>query len=96
MPGAPRQRRLRQKWAVRQTHREVAQSLRIGLGTVSGVERRACAASLGWANVERLTDEALETRLYPRPARALGPGPIVSMTLEKRGNLDRAVDSSSR
>ena len=28
---------LRQKWALGRTHREVAQSLSIGLGTVSGV-----------------------------------------------------------
>ena len=37
---------LRQKWALGRTHREVAQSLSIGLGTVSGVERRARAAGL--------------------------------------------------
>jgi hypothetical protein len=78
----------------------VAQSLGIGLGTVAGVERRASAASLGWADIEGLTDEAIETRLYPppeaQPARALGPGPIVSMTLEKRENLDRAVEGESR
>ena len=35
---------LRQKWALGRTHRGVAQSLSIGLGTVSGVERRARAA----------------------------------------------------
>jgi transposase len=66
---------LRQKWALGQTHREVAQSLSIGLGTVSGVERRARAAGLRWADVEGLADEALETRLYPPGPPGKGPRP---------------------
>src|SRR5438093_10096142 len=39
---------LRQKWTLGRTHREVAEGLRIGLGTVSTVERRARAAGLDW------------------------------------------------
>jgi transposase len=64
---------LRQKWALGRTHREVAQSLSIGLGTVSGVERRARAAGLSWTDVEGLADEALETRLYPPGPPGKGP-----------------------
>ncbi len=66
---------LRQKWALGRTHREVAQSLRIGLGTVSGVERRARAAGLRWTDVEGLADEALESRLYPPGPTGKGPRP---------------------
>ncbi len=49
------------------SHREVAQHLGAGLGTVSGVERRARAAGLDWPQVEALSDEALEARLYGAP-----------------------------
>ena len=66
---------LRQKWALGRTHREVAQSLSIGLGTVSGVERRAHAAGLRWTDVEGLADEALEIRLYPPGPTGKGPRP---------------------
>ncbi len=66
---------LRQKWALGRTHREVAQSLSIGLGTVSGVERRARAAGLDWAAVEGVPDEVLEGRLYPPGPTGKGPRP---------------------
>jgi transposase len=66
---------LRQKWALGRTHREVARSLSIGLGTVSGVERRARAAGLRWTDVDGLAAEALETRLYPPGPTGKGPRP---------------------
>jgi hypothetical protein len=66
---------LRQKWALGRTHREVAQSLSIALGTVSGVERRARAAGLRWSDVEGLADEVIETRLYPPGPPGKGPRP---------------------
>jgi transposase len=66
---------LRQKWALGRTHREVAQSLSIGLGTVSGVERRARAAGLDWAAVEGVPDDVLEGRLYPPGPTGKGPRP---------------------
>ena len=75
---------LRQKWALGRTHRGVAQSLSIGLGTVSGVERRARAAGLRWTDVEGLTDEALETRLYPPGAHRQGPAPLARLRLPPR------------
>src|SRR5262245_62927041 len=58
---------LRQKWALRLSHRAVARSLRIGLGTISSVTSRAHAAGLDWAEVQTLPDDVLESRLYGRP-----------------------------
>ena len=58
---------LRQKWTLGRTHRQVAEGLRVGLGTVSTVERRARAADLDWGQVETLTDEGLEARVYGPP-----------------------------
>ena len=63
---------LRQKWVLGRPHREVAESLRIGLGTVSVVLERAKQAGLDWPTVQTLTEEALEARLYTRPLVA-GP-----------------------
>jgi transposase len=58
---------LRQKWAVGLSHRAVARSLGIGLGTITSVVRRAHAAGLDWPQVHTLSDEVLEGRLYGRP-----------------------------
>ena len=58
---------LRQKWGLGQSHRAVAESLGIGSGTVGTTVLRARAAGLEWAQVERLTDEVLEARVYGRP-----------------------------
>ena len=68
---------LRQKWTLGRSHREVAQHLEAGLGTVSGVERRAQAAGLDWPQVEALSDEVLEARLYgpPTPPTHHRPAP---------------------
>ncbi len=62
---------LRQKWALGQSHRQVARSLGVGLGTVSSVAQRARQAGLDWAQVEALPDDGLDARLYGAPA---GPG----------------------
>ncbi len=61
---------LRQKWTLGRTHRQVAEGLRVSLGTVSAVERRARAAGLAWADVDTLTDDALEARVYGPPTPA--------------------------
>jgi transposase len=58
---------LRQKWALGLSHRAVASSLRVGLGTISSVTSRAHAAGLDWAQVQTLADETLEGRLYGQP-----------------------------
>jgi transposase len=55
---------LRQKWTLACSHRQVAASLQVSVGTVTAVLRRATHAGLDWAQVEPLTDEALEARLY--------------------------------
>jgi transposase len=62
---------LRQKWVLGRPHREVSESLRIGLGTVSVVLERAKQAGLDWPTVQALTEEALEARLYTRPLVAV-------------------------
>lgn len=61
---------LRQKWVLRRSHREVSSSLRVGLGTVSEVMRRAKEACLTWEAVGGLSDHHLETRLYGEPRLA--------------------------
>ncbi len=58
---------LRQKWALGLGHRAVAQSLGVGLGTISSVATRAQGAGLDWLQVQPLTDDVLEGRLYGRP-----------------------------
>jgi hypothetical protein len=46
---------------------QVARSLGVSNGTVGTTVLRARAAGLDWSQVQGLTDEALETRLYGRP-----------------------------
>src|SRR5881398_3958451 len=58
---------LRQKWRLGRTHREVAQSLRISSGAVGTTVLRARAAGLDWAQVDTLSDEALQARVYGPP-----------------------------
>src|SRR5713226_6042162 len=58
---------LRQKWSLRRTHREVAQSLGISSGAVGTTVLRARAAGLAWVQVEALSDEALHARVYGPP-----------------------------
>ncbi len=55
---------LRLKWTLACSHRDVAASLQVSLGTVTAVLRRATLAGLDWAEVQPLTDDALEARLY--------------------------------
>src|SRR5215813_7375027 len=61
---------LRQKWALGLPHRAVAESLRVGVGTISSVLTRAEGAGLDWPQVQLLTDVALESRLYGPPEMA--------------------------
>src|SRR6059036_3639870 len=58
---------LRQKWRLGRTHREVAQSLGISTGAVGTTVLRARAAGLDWAQVDILSDEVLEARVYGPP-----------------------------
>jgi len=69
---------LRQKWVVGLRHRDVARSLGLGVGTVCRVLQRAQTAGLDWAQVEALSDEALERQIYSAAvaaARADRPEP---------------------
>lgn len=68
---------LRQKWALGGTHRAVAQSLGVSVGTVGTTVLRARAAGLDWPQVQALTDDALDARLYgaARPAGRGRPVP---------------------
>jgi transposase len=59
---------LRQKWVLRRTHREVAQSVGVSTGAVSGALTRATAAGLDWKQVESADEATLEARLYGPPA----------------------------
>lgn len=63
---------LRQKWELGLSHRQVARSLGVGVGTVCETVQRARAAGLGdWVGVQGLDEATLEQRLY---GRVLGPG----------------------
>jgi transposase len=59
---------LRQKWTLTRSHRQVAASLNVSVGTVTSVLRRATHASLDWPQVQALPDASLEARLYGAPA----------------------------
>ena len=63
---------LRQKWLLGRRHRQIARAVQVGVGTVSGVVRRAAAAALTWERVEGLPDADLERRLYAAVARRVG------------------------
>jgi transposase len=56
---------LRLKLELGRSHREIARTLGMGVGTVSECVARARAAGIDWAAAETLDDVALESRLYP-------------------------------
>lgn len=61
---------LRQKWALKRTHREVAKSVGVSAGVVGSTVTRATAAGLtSWSEVERLAEAELEARLYAASTR---------------------------
>lgn len=69
---------LRQKWAMGRSHREVAASVGVSAGAVGEVVGRAKRAGLAtMAELETLSDEALDARLYgaPRPPATERPMP---------------------
>jgi len=55
---------LRQKWELGRTHREVAASVGLSLGTVAVTLSRAVKAGLDWPATQALPDDALEQRVY--------------------------------
>lgn len=61
---------LRLKWHHERSNRQIAAALAIGDGMPSEVAARAKAAGLAtWADVDALTDDELELRLYPPIAK---------------------------
>ena len=60
---------LRQKWVLKCSHREAHRSLGVSLGVISDTLARAREKELDWEAVEKLSDEALEARLYVRPSQ---------------------------
>lgn len=59
---------LRLKWVHGRSHREIANALIVGVGTTSQVVARANRAKITcWAEVEALSDEELDARMYPAP-----------------------------
>jgi transposase len=68
---------LRQKWVLQRSHREIAESVAVSAGSVSAAVSRATRAGLTWAQVETMSEEMLDVRLYgPREgARCDRPRP---------------------
>lgn len=64
---------LRLKYSLGLSHRRVAHSLGLSVGSVGETLRRAERSGLDWAQAQGLTDEALESRLYG-PAVCPGAG----------------------
>ena len=71
---------LRQKWDLCRSHRDIAASLGIGVGTVSKAAGRAKAAGLDWSTVAELSEEALERRLYGEQSAPCHQRPLPSPT----------------
>lgn len=70
---------LRKKWELNLTHREVAKSVGVSIGTVTNVVNRALEEELFWSKVEEMDETTLERLLYgitaaPQPKRPL-PSP---------------------
>ena len=59
---------LRLKHELGLTHRAVATACSVGLGTVTMYVQRAEEQGLSWPLPTELTDDALEAKLFPRPA----------------------------
>ncbi len=69
---------LRLKWQQCRGHRAVVKALGVGLGTVSDVVGRARRAGItNWQEVEALSEEELEARMYPAPS-TIAPRPLPS------------------
>lgn len=73
---------LRQKWVLGRSHREIARSVGISAGSVGDTLVRAKHVGLtDWAVIAKLSEEALEQRLYgpKEPASAARPLPDAAM-----------------
>jgi len=81
---------LRQKWELKNSHREVSRSLKVSLGAISGVLARAVKLGLDWAAVQALSDDELELRLYGAKAASAQrplPDPVYIHSERKRNGV---------
>lgn len=67
---------LRLKWQLGKSHRDAAKSLGISAGAVGGTVSRAKHAKLCWEEVQELSDEELQIRLYGSPRSRGGERPM--------------------
>jgi transposase len=63
---------LRQKWELGRSHRDVSFSVGTSASTVADTLARAKEAGLDWAEVQPLSDDGLEARMYRGAPRATG------------------------
>jgi transposase len=66
---------LRHKWQLRRSHRDIAKSLEVSLGSVGTTVARAQQAGLSWEQVCQMPEPELEQRLYGRPSEAASTRP---------------------
>lgn len=59
---------LRQKHVLKQTHRDIARSLNLSVGTVSSYLQHAKGAKISWPLPEGITEEQLQALIFPRSA----------------------------
>ncbi len=80
---------LRHRWELRCSYRQIKRALGVALATVSDTIARATAAHLDWAAVTALSDDELESRLYPKAPDGIErplPGPAtLDIELRKAG-----------
>ncbi len=57
---------LRLKYEQGRSHRQIAASCGIGLGTVSEYLRRASNSGVGWTEAQQRSDAELEAQLFPK------------------------------
>lgn len=81
---------LRLKWLLHRSHRETARSLGISAGAVASAVTSAAGLGLSWPDVEPLTEEGLDRRLYgprlPTAARRAEPDPVwIHTELRRKG-----------
>jgi transposase len=78
---------LRQKLVLRRSHRQVAKSVGVSVGFVSGVVTRVAALGLDGEQLDALDEAALEDTLYPPRTASAGSRPLpdpAQMHLELR------------
>ena len=80
---------LRRKYELQQSHRDVARSLNVGVGTIGATLKRARGLS-AWKDVAGLSEAELEARLYDADPRTGRPAPdcvAIHTERQRRGAL---------